>query len=308
MSRFDDPDDLPRSTSGRIPQWVFDERQGQQHAPVVDQPIDKPGVRKRIPFIVGAGALALVASFGYAGHTKILNGIPVLGDLVVQNGSSVPRPGFEEAAAPLGTPAPVPDPSPAWVPIALNDDGSPVTWSPCRPIHYVVRPDNAPPGAQEMLESAISTVSVATGLQFVNDGITDEATSTDRESFSPERYGNRWAPVLITWSTYQEAPGLMGSVAGQAGPQQVNYEGQRTYVSGQVILDADQLGAMVGAGDDQDVQNIIEHELGHLVGLDHIEDPTQLMYPQTSSQTHGFSSGDLTGLAAMGSGKCAPGI
>ena len=74
-------------------------------------------------------------------------------------------------------------------------------YDPCRPIHYVVRPDGAPPGGAELIRTAVAQVSGATGLQFVDDGPTQEAPSTDREAYQPELYGRRWAPVLIAWST-----------------------------------------------------------------------------------------------------------
>ena len=46
----------------------------------------------------------------------------------------------------------------------------PVAFDPCRPVHYVVRPDQAPPGAQDLLTQALADVSAATGLQFIDDG------------------------------------------------------------------------------------------------------------------------------------------
>ncbi|MDP9497989.1 MAG: M10 family metallopeptidase domain-containing protein [Actinomycetota bacterium] len=45
------------------------------------------------------------------------------------------------------------------------------------------------------------------------------------------------------------------------------------------------------------------HELGHLVGLAHVEDPGQLMHPQGRIAAYG--AGDLRGLAAAGSGPCS---
>ncbi|WP_422677956.1 matrixin family metalloprotease [Blastococcus brunescens] len=45
------------------------------------------------------------------------------------------------------------------------------------------------------------------------------------------------------------------------------------------------------------------HEIGHLVGLDHVSDRTQLMYP-SAGHTLDFASGDLAGLAALGDGEC----
>lgn len=48
---------------------------------------------------------------------------------------------------------------------------------------------------------------------------------------------------------------------------------------------------------------MILHELGHLVGLDHVDDETQLMYPHAAKQ-RGFAAGDLRGLHELGLGAC----
>ena len=44
---------------------------------------------------------------------------------------------------------------------------------------------------------------------------------------------------------------------------------------------------------------------GTLLGLDHVDDPTQLMHAENSGLT-GFAAGDLAGLALLGSGPCVP--
>ncbi|WP_432519770.1 hypothetical protein [Kineococcus sp. SYSU DK006] len=72
--------------------------------------------------------------------------------------------------------------------------GTPVAWKPCRPIHYVTRPDGAPTGAQQLMQQAIARVSAATGLRFIDDGATTEAPSPQRRPYQSERYGERWAP------------------------------------------------------------------------------------------------------------------
>ena len=93
----------------------------------------------------------------------------------------------------------------------------PVAYDPCRPIHVVVNERTVIGGAGAWCRQALDAVSRATGLQFVVDGPTDEAPSTDREAYQPDRYGKRWAPVLIAWSDPTETPELAGDVAGLGG-------------------------------------------------------------------------------------------
>jgi hypothetical protein len=42
-----------------------------------------------------------------------------------------------------------------------------------------------------------------------------------------------------------------------------------------------------------------------VLGLGHVDDPIQLMYP-TTSDVHDFAAGDLAGLTQLGSGVCVP--
>src|SRR4051794_8248944 len=62
---------------------------------------------------------------------------------------------------------------------------TPVAYDPCRPVHYVIRPDEAPDGGEAIVQAAVARISETTGLQFVYDGPTDEAPSDDRASFQP---------------------------------------------------------------------------------------------------------------------------
>ena len=45
------------------------------------------------------------------------------------------------------------------------------------------------------------------------------------------------------------------------------------------------------------------HELAHVVGLDHVDDDTELMNPMTS-KTITFGPGDRAGLAVVGAVDC----
>lgn len=52
---------------------------------------------------------------------------------------------------------------------------------------------------------------------------------------------------------------------------------------------------------------ILLHELAHLVGLDHVAYPDQLMNSANTGQVS-FGPGDLAGLAKLGQGTCYPNV
>ncbi|WP_236557627.1 matrixin family metalloprotease [Arthrobacter sp. 9AX] len=222
-------------------------------------------------------------------------------------GSDVPPPGFEAGTSPLGVP-PANNGSTAYVLQESPDADQPfVAYDPCRPIHYVVRPDLAPPGTDQLIQEAVSAVSAASGLQFVYDGITAEAPAEDREAYQPDLYGKKWSPVLISWSTPEEVPDLAGRIAGTGGSASIKVPGEPyVYVTGQVQLDAPGLTeTMAFPNGHALVRAIIMHELAHVLGLDHVNDPTQLMYEENSGKLD-FGDGDRAGLALLGTGKCVP--
>jgi Matrixin len=182
-----------------------------------------------------------------------------------------------------------------------------VAYDPCRPVHYIVRPDNAPPGTDQLVHEAVAKVAAATGLQFENDGLTSESTAEQRKTYLPDLDGNRLALVLIMWSTPEESPGLAGKAAGQGGSAYERTPGHPyVYVKGVVKLDAPALADIMQWPDGPAlVRAVIMHELGHVVGLDHVDDPHQLMSAENNRQTE-FADGDRAGLALVGSGPCVP--
>ena len=180
-------------------------------------------------------------------------------------------------------------------------DGSPVAFDPCRPVHYVVRRAEAPAGADAVLSLALAEVSTATGLVFVPDGLTDEPLTDDRAPLQRDRYGDRWAPVLVTWSDERETPRLRGRVAGFAGPVAVDPDGRGPrLVTGTVVLDR---GSFAAAGDHGAMLAVAVHELGHLVGLAHVDDRYDTMHREGTTSPR-FTDGARRGLARLGRGRC----
>ncbi len=220
-----------------------------------------------------------------------------------------PTPGLEAADVPLGVPQPPPADGGAYAFTSLQADGvTPVAYDPCRPIHYVVNGLGAPVDGEQLVHAAVARIAEATGLRFVHDGASDEPLLVDRPVYQPERYGDRWAPVLIGWLTEQEEPALAGDVIGQAGSAGVSLGGGPTvYVTGTVALDAPQITPVLERrGGRAIVEAIVLHELGHLVGLAHVDDDGQLMYPEVQPEVTDLADGDLTGLARLGAGPCVP--
>lgn len=208
--------------------------------------------------------------------------------------------------------APLPDPPPqggAHEFTMTNDDGSPVAFDPCRTVHWALNPAGAPPGSEALVKEAVARMAAATGLVFEYDGSTDEGWAKDREPFQEDRYGNRWAPVLVAWATQSEQPGLAGYIAGLGGGQPYGFDGELTYVSGSLLLDGEDIGR-IPLDDPQGAavaRGIIMHELGHVVGLDHVADPNELMYSETAADPLvDWGPGDLTGLRVLGDGACHP--
>ncbi len=272
-------------------------------------------VRRLIPGMV---VLGIIGGLAWAYTTGNLGGLSTLDGVADSTRITQPPrpdsyPPIDESAStePLGTPPPVPQNPGAFEFLANQPDSNdPVAWDPCRPIRYVVNPTGAPTGADALLADAIKRTSSATGLQFESAGVTDEVWSKQREPYRPDKYGEKWAPVLIVWANEQELPGLAGYVAGLGGPQMVSdSDSTRASATGSVALDRDQIGELVAAGRNAEARAIIQHELGHLIGLGHVADPAQLMYSETGTQpVLDWGTGDLAGLHALGTQPCRPNL
>lgn len=219
--------------------------------------------------------------------------------------TDTPPPGLEEQDEPLGKPLKPAVASDSYQFLATNEDGSPVGYSPCRPLHYVVNATLAPAGAERLVEDAIATISGATGITFINDGATDEAPSQVRSPYQKDAYGDRWAPLLIAWTTPDQAPQLKGLVIGTGGSTHFSYgDGPKSFVTGSLELDSPQITEELSRADGAAYATaVILHELGHVMGLEHVDDPSQLMYPEIGAPD-GLAAGDLNGLQALGAAPC----
>jgi hypothetical protein len=185
--------------------------------------------------------------------------------------------------------------------------GGPVRWNPCAPIHYVVNAALAPPGSIEDVHEAAQRIAGATGIAFAYDGVTDERPSRFRDPYQPDRYGERWAPVLIAWADPDSSDipfrGEDHIASAVAAPLFPNSSVEQVYVSGWVVLNAEDPNppgfAHVG-----DQGPVLLHELAHVMGLGHVQRWGQIMNEAGGGRVD-LGDGDREGLRRVGSeGGC----
>lgn len=185
--------------------------------------------------------------------------------------------------------------------------GEPVRYNPCRPISIVHSGTDLVPDGEALIHRAVDRVSRETGLSFRIEGPTAETPRLVRTPVQ-RRYGDRWAPVHIAFTDAGTIPELAGEVAGLGGSQPVRREGRTGFVTGIVFLDTDSFLRVAEQPDGTAMMEaIVLHELGHLVGLDHVDDSDLLMHERMTDVTD-FGVGDRAGLRHVGSGGCLPGL
>lgn len=243
-------------------------------------------------FLVGGGTWDPTEWFAQRAYVEI-DGRPV----------AIPRP--EPAEGRLRAPVPA-ETVGEHAFLHTDDAGNPIGYDPCRPVRFVVRPDGMPASGRALIDEAVQVVAEAAGLVLEDVGDTDEMPAVERRLIQPERYGEGWAPVLIAWADETEMPELAGEVAGVGGSAAVpgaNGRGQ-WLAAGRVVLDRDDIAGMLArSGGHAQARAIVVHELAHVLGLDHVGDPDELMHPVSSTRTD-LGPGDRQGLALLGQVAC----
>jgi len=179
----------------------------------------------------------------------------------------------------------------------------PVTYDPCQPITYTVNSDIAPAGSAGIIPSAIAEVSRLTGLKFVYTGLNHDAAP-----------GTAAHPMAVTTNAMVDIAWRSSKDMARRGADAVGYGGSgrgtgpigepNTYVVGEIALKADAIGAHLTQPDGQAYgRAVLLHELGHVLGLAHVKDVHELMYPGVTA-LRDYGPGDREGLALLGQGTC----
>lgn len=213
------------------------------------------------------------------------------------NGSGSGSGGADHAsAAPAG---------PGYRFLSRNRSGTPVRWNPCEPIYYVTDLAAAPTYAQGDLASAVSQISHATGILFVDRG----STTTVPVSGPIVNPDGTAGPVVIAWADPTQTSQLptpagatgAASLAVTAPVESVDQStGHGVYVTGTVLIGsgASRLPHGFTPGG---LGVLFLHELGQLMGLGNVTAPAQVMDTAVlSTATTALGPGDLAGLKRLG--------
>lgn len=184
--------------------------------------------------------------------------------------------------------------------MALDPSDKPLRYNPCRTLRYVVRTDTAPGNSDDALafvSTAIETVAERTGLQFEFGG-TSKAILPLATTWSDD------TTLWIGWTTSAEYSDWADN------PNAVGYGGSSNdgewLVNGFANLRSDGPFA-AGLETEGEAMEVLLHELGHVLNLDHVGARTELMYASTDNLLDAeFGPGDKRGLWEVGSSKgCA---
>ncbi|MBI2169805.1 MAG: matrixin family metalloprotease [Actinobacteria bacterium] len=215
---------------------------------------------------------------------------------------------FGTAAGGAVTPVPAPAPSGpgAFAFIATGADGEPIRFNPCHPIAYVVHAGGEAPGnARQLVGDAFRQITDATGIAFVDRGTTGETFSPrlDRPKWNHPSYGSGPTPVLISFEAPSPSNGLVADDAGLAGRQDaLNSAGRAVVVTGSVVVNT-ALGLPADFSNSASYGGVLLHELGHLMGLDHVAGDGLIMSAVLRAGGPGsLQTGDREGLSRLGSG------
>lgn len=181
---------------------------------------------------------------------------------------------------------------------ALDEQGRAIRWDRCGVVRLIFNPAYAPIGARRELRLAAAVIQRWTGLSV---RVVGDTATRPSASYGTADSAGRWPAVLVAF--VRPSAHLLSDAGDSAETTDMwiaDPEGRDRYVTGELLVNAAQ-NRLYGDGTDHRASRVrlFEHELGHLVGLGHVQDRRSLMYPQILRRA-GLSAGDRRGLRKLG--------
>jgi hypothetical protein len=163
-------------------------------------------------------------------------------------------------------------------------------WPTCSTIYYSIDLNNAPKNATAVLARATSLARRITGLTFHRIG------TVNPPSFASYDSSGSVAPVIFEWV---DANQLFGQKNVNAVTVPIVNPSHTRFTSGIVLFNSDMNSAF--QADPKFTNNLVLHELGHILGLGDVSDPAQVMnyYLEPNTTIGTYAPGDLAGLSKL---------
>lgn len=189
-------------------------------------------------------------------------------------------------------------------------------WDPCRNYTYAINKgsfevedyivrDGFEVNDTELLRASFERAKELSGLSFLY--LSKTADNYEQKKAYETNLGV--AEVLVQYlreDDYLVAAGQSGlstSIA-FAGPLAEGITGETGYlVAGRIVINVDEIERLLDEGREDVIATAYLHEIGHLIGLGHVEDPEALMFGGPS-YLDSMSEGDILGFEWAGSGPC----
>lgn len=169
-------------------------------------------------------------------------------------------------------------------------------WNPCKPMSYTITKTKKPMPAwmEKEVHKTMDEVYELTGLRFQYAGKVKKSTKLYWDTIAKPK---RDRTMNFTWSDEKKTEIFnMGEVLGVA----PSHTDKKAITTAAVVLNR----KLVKAYGRDSYKWVVRHEVGHALGLRHVDKPKQLMTyymdSDTIDLTRLYARGDLAGLTAIG--------